>query len=159
MSQSRFQITIPPGVLVITLDNKAISDISLHARPRKQLQGPRTAQQRQIASQLRAYFADAATPLNWELQVDGTDYQQRIWQALRRIPVGQVKTYGELADEVGGSPRSVGNACRQNPIPIYIPCHRVVASSGIGGFAGQRRGPRIDLKRWLLRHEGVTRFA
>lgn len=159
MKLSRFQITVPPGVLVVTLNGKAISDVSLHARSLKHLPGPTGAAQKRVATELTCYFSDPRTPLKWPLQIDGSDYQLRIWRALCKIPVGRVKTYGQLAQEVGGSPRSVGNACRQNPIPIYIPCHRVVASQGIGGFAGQTRGQRITLKRWLLEHEGVAGFA
>lgn len=159
MSQSRFQITIPPGALVVTLRGHAICDITLRARSHSRLPQASGTTEKRIAAELGAYFADAATPLRCPLQIAGSDYQQRIWQALQAIPVGSVKTYGQLADEVGGCAQAVGNACRQNPVPIYIPCHRVVARGGIGGFAGKTAGHRIDLKRWLLQHEGVTLSA
>ena len=66
--------------------------------------------------------------------------QQRVWRLLRAIPPGQTRTYGELAQALSTSPRAVGGACRANPIVLLIPCHRVVAVDGEGGFAGQREG-------------------
>ena len=80
----------------------------------------------------------------------------RVWQALQKIPYGEVKTYGQLAKELKSSARAVGNACRANPIPIVIPCHRIVAVSGIGGYAGKTDGPVLERKRWLLAHEGIV---
>ncbi|MDZ7802574.1 methylated-DNA--[protein]-cysteine S-methyltransferase [Thiohalophilus sp.] len=156
MKPSRFQIRIAPGALVVTLAGDCIIDIALQTRLQPGLPGASRASEKQIARELAAYFNDAAAPLVWPLDFDGSDFQKRVWQALRAIPVGRVRTYGELAGEVGGCAQAVGNACRQNPIPIYIPCHRVVAKTGLGGFAGQTAGPRIALKRWLLQHEGVT---
>ncbi|MDY6979846.1 MAG: methylated-DNA--[protein]-cysteine S-methyltransferase [Pseudomonadota bacterium] len=156
MNPSRFQINITPGALIVTLSGDCITDVDLRTTPQPGLRDANGASEKRIARELAAYFDDAAAPLRWPLRVEGSDFQQRVWQALRAIPVGSVRTYGELAGEVGGCAQAVGNACRQNPIPIYIPCHRVVAKAGIGGFAGKTAGPRIDLKRWLLRHEGVT---
>ena len=76
------------------------------------------------------------------------------------IPLGGVATYGELAAQLGSSPRAVGGACRNNPIPLLIPCHRVVSKTGVGGFSGEwGEGERVETKRWLLRHEGVTRLS
>ena len=72
---------------------------------------------------------------------------------MRDIPRGEVRTYGELAKQLNSSARAVGNACRRNPIPIIIPCHRVVAKKGIGGFAGHTEGATIELKQWLLAFE------
>jgi len=85
--------------------------------------------------------------------LQGTDFQRRVWRALSKIPYAEVKTYGQLAKELQTSARAIGNACRQNPLPIIIPCHRIVASHGIGGFAGKTTGSHIDAKRWLLAHE------
>ncbi len=87
-----------------------------------------------------------------------TPFQRRVWDALRRIPYGAVRTYGELARELGTSPRAVGGACARNPIPILVPCHRVVARDGLGGFAGQwETGLALEVKRRLLAVEGVIR--
>ncbi len=85
---------------------------------------------------LDAYFD--AVPVAFELPLDplGTPYQRRIWAALRTIPPGQTRSYGAIARAAGGSPRSVGLANAANPIPILIPCHRVVAAAGLGGYSG-----------------------
>ncbi len=84
----------------------------------------------------------------------GTSFQQRVWQAIAQIPCGQTRTYGELARIVSSGPRAVANACGANQLPLAIPCHRVVAKDGIGGFMqGKANGLRI--KQWLLQHEGV----
>jgi methylated-DNA-[protein]-cysteine S-methyltransferase len=85
----------------------------------------------------------------------GTSFQQRVWRAISEIPAGEIRTYGELSANIGGTARAVGQACGANPFPIVVPCHRVVAKTGIGGFANARDGWLLDTKRWLLKHEGV----
>ncbi|MDH5389435.1 MAG: methylated-DNA--[protein]-cysteine S-methyltransferase [Gammaproteobacteria bacterium] len=108
----------------------------------------------QVADYCSGQLPDLA--FHVELQSKGTLFQQKVWQALRQIPAGQVKTYGELAQQLNTSARAVGNACRANPIPLLIPCHRVVSKTGIGGFSGGRDGAPLKIKRWLLDHEGVS---
>ena len=93
--------------------------------------------------------------VNIPCKLNGTPFQQKVWRALRDIPAGEVMTYGELAKKVGSSARAVGNACRKNPVPVVIPCHRVVSASGPGGYAGATHGVLFDIKCWLLDHEGV----
>jgi methylated-DNA-[protein]-cysteine S-methyltransferase len=117
------------------------------------LQPPSTSLARQVCAQLNAYFADPRTRFDLPLAPRGTLFQQRAWRALQRIPSGTARTYGELARTLKSAPRAVGGACRANPIPIIVPCHRVVAASGPGGFMGATRGRAMDIKRWLLEHE------
>ncbi len=107
-------------------------------------------------TQLQDYFDGLRQ--NFELPLDpvGTPYQRLVWEALCRIPPGETRTYGEIAREAGGSPRSVGQANRVNPIPILIPCHRVTATSGLGGYSGEGG---LETKKWLLgleRHGPVS---
>lgn len=97
--------------------------------------------------QLHAYFDGEPVAFDLPLAPAGTDYRQRVWAALRRIPLGAVRTYAEVAREAGGGPRSVGGANACNPIPILIPCHRVVATGGLGGYSG---GAGLATKRALL---------
>ena len=156
MHDSRFQFESPVGMIVVHLQCDTIIDLDIEVLPAKGIPAAQTVTQQRIARQVTDYFGDPAKPLQWQLQPLGSDYQRRIWRALQAIPVGVVKTYGQLASEIGGSARAVGNACRRNPIPVYIPCHRVVAQGGIGGFAGETAGRQIDIKRWLLQHEGVV---
>ena len=100
--------------------------------------------------QLYAYFDGDGTGFDLPLAPPGTSYRRRVWDALLAIPAGQTRTYQDIARLAGGSPRSVGGANGANPIPIIIPCHRVVATGGIGGYSG---GDGLPTKRYLLELE------
>jgi len=97
--------------------------------------------------QLQAYFDGERLDFDLPLAPRGTAYRQKVWAALCRIPAGATRTYGDIAREAGGSARSVGGANGRNPIPILIPCHRVVAGTGIGGYSG---GDGLPTKHYLL---------
>ncbi len=91
---------------------------------------------------------------------DGTPFQCRVWERCRRIEPGETRTYGWIAKELRLRPvhcRAIGNALRSNPLPIAVPCHRVVSASGIGGYAGARSGPLADIKNRLLAFESAMR--
>jgi methylated-DNA-[protein]-cysteine S-methyltransferase len=119
---------------------------------------PDNALARRTAEQIRAYFESPDAPFDLPLALAGTAFQRRVWQGIREIPAGAVWTYGQLAKVAGGVPRAVGQACGSNPLPLVIPCHRVVAANGLGGFAHHAGdGFFRDVKRWLLSHEGVLR--
>jgi len=108
------------------------------------------------AEQLAAYFSHSGHRFQLPLDPLGTAFRQRVWQALLGIPAGQTVTYGQLAERLGSSARAVGQALGDNPLPIVIPCHRVVAADGgLGGFNHSHTGYSLDIKRWLLAHEGV----
>jgi methylated-DNA-[protein]-cysteine S-methyltransferase len=113
-----------------------------------------TAFEQEIAAQLAHFFENPSRRFTLALDMRGTDFQRRVWQALTRIPAGQTLTYGELAAQLDSGARAVGNACRNNPVSIVVPCHRVVSASGIGGYSGKTGGREIDRKQWLLKHEG-----
>ncbi len=100
--------------------------------------------------QLHAYFDGELTSFDLPLAPAGTAYRQRVWRALCAIPYGATRSYLDVAHAAGGSPRSVGQANGSNPIPIIIPCHRVVATTHLGGYSG---GDGLATKRWLLAHE------
>lgn len=119
------------------------------------LQPPTTELVRLAAKQLADYFRDPTTVFDLPLEPDGTPYRQRVWQAVRGIGCGETRTYGELAATLDSAPRAVGQAVGDNPLPIIVPCHRVVGRHGLGGFAHAHNGYSIEIKRWLLRHEGV----
>ncbi len=105
--------------------------------------------------QLERYFADAQFRFALPLAPAGTPFRLRVWETLATIPVGESRTYGEIARKLATAPRAVGGACGANPIALVIPCHRVVASQGsLGGFMGTVEGEPIAIKRWLLEHEG-----
>ena len=102
---------------------------------------------RRARAQLDAYFDGELTAFDLPLAPAGTAYQRRVWQALCAIPYGETRCYGDIARLAGGSARSVGQANGRNPIPIIIPCHRVVAAGHLGGYSG---GDGIATKRALL---------
>lgn len=92
----------------------------------------------EAARQIAAYFDGSLTDFDLPLAPSGTDYQKRVWRAMNEIPYGETRTYGELAKSAGTVPRAVGGACGANPIPVILPCHRVVAANGgAGGFSGK----------------------
>jgi methylated-DNA-[protein]-cysteine S-methyltransferase len=86
--------------------------------------------------QLRAYFAGSLTEFDLPLNPAGSPFELRVWQQMQAIPFGETRCYGELAAALGSAARAVGGACGRNPIPIVIPCHRVLAKSGLGGYSG-----------------------
>lgn len=106
-----------------------------------------TALLRRARDQLHAYFDGDLTTFDLPLAPLGTAYQRRVWQALCDIPYGATRSYLDIAHAAGGSPRSVGQANGNNPIPLIIPCHRVVATTHLGGYSG---GEGLATKRWLL---------
>jgi methylated-DNA-[protein]-cysteine S-methyltransferase len=112
-----------------------------------------------IAQLLKEYFHHPKTRLECPLIDPPTLFQQRFRQALLLIPAGNVITYGELAKQIQTSPRALAQACRANPIPLVVPCHRVVAHDGLGGFSGSRQGWPLTIKRWLLSHEGAEGYS
>ncbi len=103
--------------------------------------------------QLAAYFEGRLTRFDLPLSPAGSPFEQQVWAAMQRIPHGQTRRYGELAMEIGSAPRAVGGACGRNPIPIVIPCHRIVARGGLGGYSG---GAGLPTKRLLLALEGAA---
>lgn len=109
-----------------------------------------------IIRQFDCYFKDPSFEFFLPVTQNGTSHQQRVWQCLKDIPRGAVRTYGAVASEIGSSAQAVGNACRHNSLPVIVPCHRVVAASAIGGFAGAIGGQLVDIKQSLLAHEGVN---
>ena len=110
---------------------------------------------REAVRQLAAYLADPRHAFTLPLAPRGTAFRQRVWEAIAAIPVGESRTYGELARAVHSAPRAVGGACGANPIALVIPCPRVVGSQGaLGGFMNAAAGDPVAIKRWLLVHEG-----
>jgi len=108
------------------------------------------------ARQLEAYKRDPNTRFDLPVVIEGTELQKAVWKAMCAIPRGKTRTYGELARELGTDPREIGQACGDNRLPLVIPCHRIVAADGIGGFAHATGGYLVEAKRWLLMHEAAA---
>jgi len=107
----------------------------------------------EVCRQLIGYLSDPEFQFDLPFEEPGTQYQHRVWEAVRRIECGCTMSYLQLARQIGSAPRPVGTACGANRIPLLIPCHRVIGSSGLGGFMHSRKGKPLEIKRWLLRHE------
>lgn len=149
-------IAAPFGALGLRVAGECLAGIDF-LPPGCRLCAPRTELTGEVARQLAAYFAAPGFRFDLPLRLDGTPYRQRVWSAIRAIPSGTTRTYGDLAVTLASAPRAVGQAVGDNPVPIVVPCHRVVGRHGLGGFAHARHGYSVDIKAWLLRHEGVLR--
>ncbi len=140
----------PLGALTLSEEDGAIVSLDWgFARDQTQ-----TALLLEGRDQLQAYFDGERTTFDLKLAPMGTPYRQRIWSALCQIPYGETTSYAAIAARAGGSARSVGGANSANPIPILIPCHRVVGTSGPGGYSG---GEGVETKGWLLTLEQGAR--
>ena len=109
-----------------------------------------------VCRQLEHYLDDPSFRFDLPFDYRGTDFQCRVWRAISGIPSGRTLTYVDIARRLRTAPRPVGGACGANRIPLVIPCHRVLGSNGLGGFMNAKSGFPLEVKRWLLRHEGVS---
>jgi len=109
-----------------------------------------------VCRQLEHYLDDPGFRFDLPFDYRGTDFQCRVWRAISGIPRGRTLTYVDIARRLRTAPRPVGGACGANRIPLVIPCHRVLGSNGLGGFMNAKSGFPLEVKRWLLRHEGVS---
>ena len=154
MSIYQAVIATPLGRVGIRMAGDVISTLDYLAADAPD-QPPTATATAAVVTQLEAYFHNARYPFTVPLAPSGTAFQQRVWAALQAIPAGTVLTYGDLAQKLDTAARAIGGACRANPIPILIPCHRVVGRQGLGGYTGAVTGDPLGIKRWLLRHEGA----
>lgn len=122
--------------------------------PQTPLQPARDSVAAYFADRLESYFGGEAVAFDGPLAPADTAYRDTVRSLMQAIPAGAVRSYGQLAREIGSAPRAVAGACRANPLPLVVPCHRVVGSAGVGGYMGRTAGPPLEYKRWLLRHEG-----
>ena len=106
----------------------------------------------EAARQLDAYFAGKLADFDLPLRPAGSAFERQVWAQMQTIPYGKTRSYGELAEAIGSAPRAVGGACGKNPIPIVIPCHRVLSKTGMGGYSG---AGGLKTKETLLALEGA----
>lgn len=125
-------VDTPIGTIGVMETNGAITRIDLNG-PAK---GETSTLLDEAAMQLQAYFAGELKHFDLPLAPRGSSFQQAVYEAMYAIPFGETRTYGELAEQVNGFAQAVGQACGSNPIPIIIPCHRVLAANGLGGYSG-----------------------
>lgn len=149
MSVAELSIATPVGDVTVISDGAAITGLSW----RKAKTPVETPELKEACAQLRAYFDGELTVFDLPVHVRGSKAQQEVCAEMAAIPFGETLTYGDIAARVGLPAQAVGAACGGNPIPVIIPCHRVLGATSLGGFSG---GVGIDTKVWLLRHEGAA---
>jgi len=110
-----------------------------------------------VCRQIERYLDDPEYEFDLPFEYHGTPFQCRVWRQISGIPAGRTLSYKDIARRLRTAPRPVGGACGANRIPIVIPCHRVVSTHGLGGFMKAKDGFPLDIKRWLLKHEGANR--
>jgi methylated-DNA-[protein]-cysteine S-methyltransferase len=147
-------VKTPFAHLALVLKDDVLVSIDFLQHNEKEIL-PKSAAAKKIVRQIKAYCKHAANEFDVKLELQGTDFQKKVWRELQKVPFGKVKTYGDLAKKLHTSARAVGNACRRNPVPLIVPCHRIVAASGIGGYSGTTSGAIHSIKRELLDHEGI----
>lgn len=145
----------PIGKIGLFVENEKLTQLTL-LPDNAECTYPQDSISSQIVAELRIYFKRAKHLFNVDVWLSGTRFQQNVWHALKAIPIGQTITYGTLAKQLHVSPRAIGQACKYNPIPIIIPCHRVIAANGLGGYSGKCHGKMMKVKKWLLRHESLS---
>ncbi|HEY8118284.1 MAG TPA: methylated-DNA--[protein]-cysteine S-methyltransferase [Methylophilaceae bacterium] len=144
-------IAAPFGAIGIHTQDDFLISIELLTEKRVE-KLPADAFVQNVVNQLKQYFHNPRVPFNVPYAVKGTPFQKRVWRTIAAIPSGQTLSYGELAEKVGSGPRAVANVCGANQVPLVIPCHRIVAKNGLGGFMqGKENG--LLIKQWLLAHE------
>ncbi len=146
-------INVPFGAVGVNIQNECVTKISLFST-QQTMNNVLGSCAQNVKQQFSQYFQNADVKINIPFKFVGTPFQQRVWEAISAIPIGQVMTYTELAREVGSRPRAVANACGANKLLLLIPCHRVVAKNGLGVFM-QSVPDGMKIKEWLLAHEST----
>ena len=150
-------VAAPFGAMGIRTEGERVREM-VYLQPRFEEKAPGDAVAELAARQVEQYLLDPDFRFDLPLFETGSAFQKRVWGAISAIPRGSVLTYGRIAKEIGSAPRAVGQACGANWFPLVIPCHRVTAAGGLGGFSNNddENGFHLSVKRWLLRHEGAT---
>lgn len=149
-------IATPAGPVRLVSDGSAV--IAVHLGDAGPLIPPGDDVLRRAAAEVQEYFAGNLRAFTVPMRPpEVSPFRRRVWEALENIPYAETRTYGDLARQLGTSPRAVGGACARNELPLLIPCHRVVARSGLGGFNGAwETGPALSIKRTLLELEAAA---
>lgn len=138
----------PLGLIGVILDQHAVAVLDFLITGREDIPEDKFA--REIVAAIRNYFIAPNTLWELPISLHGTAFQMQVWAKLQTIPPGTIISYGKLAQLLDTGARAIGGACHANPLPIIIPCHRVVGKTHLGGYSG-----RPDIKKWLLQHEGL----
>lgn len=147
LDQAEIAIDTPIGRIGVVEENASIVRLNWNGTDR----GEKTELLERAKAQIEAYFAGDLKDFDLPLKPAGSEFQQNVYRAMSAIPYGDTSTYGAIAKDLDVAAQPVGQACGSNPIPIIIPCHRVLAANGVGGFSGK---DGVEMKIELLKHEG-----
>lgn len=149
-------VEVPFGAIGIRTEVGAVREL-VYLPPTFDEKAPTDKLAEKAARQVERYFVEPDFRFDLPLVEAGTAFQRKVWDVIAAIPRGDVLTYGEVARIIRSAPRAVGQACGANWFPLVIPCHRVTAAGGLGGFShhDDETGFHLGVKRWLLAHEGV----
>jgi methylated-DNA-[protein]-cysteine S-methyltransferase len=152
-------VEAPFGAIGIRVDAGVLREL-VYLPPSFDEKAPVDTLSELTARQVGRYLADPDFRFDLPLVEVGTAFQRKVWGAIATIPRGDVWTYGQVAKAIRSAPRAVGQACGANWYPLVIPCHRVTAAGGLGGFShhDDETGFHLGVKRWLLTHEGVAGY-
>ncbi len=166
-AQTETRYATPFAVLGIVSDGKAVTSVRYLPRSTAQA-APQDRVAERACREIERYLADPGYRFTVLYRLDGTPFQCRVWHEIEKLREKprekrfdencsiKTNTYGEMARRLHSGPRAVGGACGANPIPLIVPCHRVLAAGGgLGGFMGGKDPFPLSVKRWLLRHEGI----
>lgn len=151
--RSQTALITPIGKICFEADEQYLYHLNLFCDDSTDIRHPTSSLAQEICRQIAAYFNQPSHHFQLPVYLEGSDHQLKVWRAISEIGAGNLCTYGELAARCQSSSRAVGTACGHNPVPLIIPCHRVVAATGLGGFAGGKTEDTLRIKRWLLTHE------
>jgi methylated-DNA-[protein]-cysteine S-methyltransferase len=145
----------PFAVLGILTDGEVVTGIRYMPRSTA-AQTPHDRAAELACREIERYLADPEYHFALPYRLHGTAFRQRVWREIEKLFPIKTITYGQMAARLQSSARAVGGACGANPVPLIVPCHRVLAAGGqLGGFMGGREDFPLAVKRWLLRHEGL----
>lgn len=152
-------VAAPFGGIGVRVDRAAVREL-VYLPDSVRQRAPTSTLARKVARQVKLYLADPTFCFDLPLAPRGSTFQKAVWGVIGTIPVGATLSYGDVARRIRSAPRAVGQACGANWFPLVIPCHRVLAANGLGGFASHDHdGFHLGVKRWLLRHEGVAGYG
>jgi len=160
MTEQRYDVVFATDLALIGLlfDGDKLTRVKYLDRKSQKVTPVKSLNQlaKAVKSKIKKYInpRSKTKKLNIDVSLNVTPFQARVLEQLKKIPYGETRTYGEIAKTLKTSPRAVGNACRNNPLPIIIPCHRVVAAKDIGGYDGAKSGDLLAIKYRLLEMEG-----
>ena len=144
----------PFAVVAITTDGAVLTGVRYLPRNTPPV-APHDRVSERACREIERYLADPNYLFTVPYRLEGTPFQCRVWREIEKLCPIKTITYGVMARRLQSGAQAVGGACGANPVPLIVPCHRVLAAAGLGGFMGGKDAFPLSVKRWLLRHEGI----